>query len=77
MAATLVGGLGLVVYSTLWLFVPDDRVRAPSQGAAASSGESFAAAAVAGLATLTLSAWITRDGPGWLASIWLLSASWS
>ncbi len=69
LVATLVGGLGLVLYATLWLFVPDDRERVLIQGAAASSGESFAAAAVAGLATLTLSAWITRDGPGWLASI--------
>lgn len=67
--ATLVGGLGLVLYSVLWLFVPDDRGRVLIQGAAASSAESIGAAVVAGLATLTLSAWITRDGPSWLASL--------
>ena len=67
--ATLVGGLGLVLYSVLWLVVPDDRDRVLIQGAAASAGESSAAALVAGVATLTLSTWITRDGPSWLASI--------
>ncbi len=68
-AAALVGGLGLVLYSVLWLFVPDDRERVLIQGGAASSGESAAAALVAGVAALIASAWITRDGPSWLAAI--------
>ena len=33
-AAALVGGLGLVLYSVLWLFVPDDQERVLIQGAA-------------------------------------------
>jgi phage shock protein PspC (stress-responsive transcriptional regulator) len=68
-AAALVGGLGLVLYSVLWLFVPDDHERVLIQGDAASSGESAAAALLAGVAALTASAWITRDGPSWLAAI--------
>jgi phage shock protein PspC (stress-responsive transcriptional regulator) len=67
--AALFGGLGIVVYSVLWLFVPDDHERVLIQGAASSSGESTTASLVAGLAALTASAWITQDGPSWLASI--------
>ena len=68
-AAALVGGLGLVLYAVLWLFVPDDQERVLIQGAAGTAREPIAAALTAGLATLTLSAWITRDGPSWLSAI--------
>lgn len=68
-AAALVGGLGLVLYAVLWLFVPDDCERVLIQGGADSTGESTGAALVAGVAALCASAWVTRDGPSWLGAV--------
>ncbi len=74
--AGLVGGLGVVVYAVLWLFVPDDQERVLIQGYASTSKESLASALVSGVATLMLSAWVTRDGPSWLASILVTVGVW-
>lgn len=66
-AGILLGGLGLVVYSAVWLFVPDDQDHVLIHGQVLTASESVLAALLAGAASLSLSGWITRDGP----SVWV------
>lgn len=68
-AAVLVGGLGLAVYTAVWLFVPDDAGRVLIHGQTASSSESLLAALFAGVSALIVGSWVTRDGPSILVAI--------
>lgn len=68
-AAVLVGGLGLVIYAGVWLFVPDDAGRVLIHGQSQSSTEYLLVAVLSGVSALLVSAWITRDGPSWLVAL--------
>ena len=67
--ATAVGGIGIVVYIVVWLFLPDDQGRVLVKGDGGRSGEPLWASLSAALAALIVTAWVTRNGPDLLVAV--------
>ncbi len=61
--ASAIGGLGVVLYVVLWLFLPDDHGRVLIKGDGGRPGEGFWVAVAAAAASVIVSAWLTRNFP--------------
>ena len=61
--ASAIGGLGVVLYVVLWLFLPDDHGRVLIKGDGGRTGEGFWVSVAAAGASVIVSAWLTRNFP--------------